>query len=103
MNAKGKVSSEEFQQLVQRGMNAWQMLADGMGMTQGEVRKLSWDGKLLAKDALPLIYEGMQKTFGGGTQNLTKSTTGQCSGKVLNLCYVELFGSSGVWSRFSFR
>lgn len=77
MNAKGKVSAEEMQQLAERGVNAWQMLADGMGMTQAEVRKLSEDGKLLAKDALPLIYEGMQKTFGGGTQNLMKSTTGQ--------------------------
>jgi tape measure domain-containing protein len=77
MNAKGKVSAEEMQQLAERGVNAWQMLADGMGMTQGEVRKLSEDGKLLAEDALPLIYEGMQKTFGGGTQNLMKSTTGQ--------------------------
>jgi tape measure domain-containing protein len=77
MNAKGKVSAEEMQQLAERGVNAWQMLADGMGMTQAEVRKLSEDGKLLAKDALPLIYEGMQKTFGGGTQNLMKSTSGQ--------------------------
>jgi tape measure domain-containing protein len=77
MNAKGKVSAEEMQQLAERGVNAWQMLADGMGMTQAEVRKLSEDGKLLAKDALPLIYEGMQKTFGGGTQKLMESTAGQ--------------------------
>ncbi|WP_408010791.1 tape measure protein [Pseudalkalibacillus sp. A8] len=77
MNAKGKVSAEEMQQLAERGVNAWGMLADGMNMTQGEVRKLSEDGKLLAKDALPLIYEGMNKTFGGGTKNLMKSTTGQ--------------------------
>jgi tape measure domain-containing protein len=77
MNAKGRVSAEEMQQLAERGVNAWQMLADGMGMTQAEVRKLSEDGKLLAKDALPLIYEGMQKTFGGGTKNLMESTTGQ--------------------------
>jgi tape measure domain-containing protein len=77
MNAKGKVSAEEMQQLAERGVNAWQMLADGMGLTQAEVRKLSEDGKLLAKDALPLIYEGMKKTFGGGTANLMKSTTGQ--------------------------
>lgn len=77
MNAKGKVSAEEMQQLAERGVNAWQMLADGMGLTQAEVRKLSEDGKLLASDALPLIYEGMQKTFGGGTAELMASTTGQ--------------------------
>lgn len=77
MNAKGKVSAEEMQQLAERGVNAWQMLADGMGLPQAEVRKLSEEGKLLASDALPLIYKGMQETFGGGTQNLMKSTTGQ--------------------------
>ncbi|MEC1866740.1 tape measure protein [Bacillus paralicheniformis] len=77
MNAKGKVSAEEMQQLAERGVNAWQMLADGMGLPQAEVRKLSEEGKLLASDALPLIYQGMQETFGGGTQNLMKSTTGQ--------------------------
>lgn len=53
------------------------MIADGMGMSQAEVRKLSEEGKLLASDALPLIYAGMDKAFGGGTQNLMKSTTGQ--------------------------
>lgn len=77
MNALGRVSAEEMAQLAERGFNAWGVLADGLGMSVGEVRKLSEEGKLLAEDALPILYEGMQKTFGGGTQNLMKSTTGQ--------------------------
>ena len=100
MNAKGKVSAEEMQQLAERGVNAWQMLADGMGMTQGEVRKLSEDGKLLAKDALPLIYEGMQKTFGGGTENLMKSTTGQAMLARENFNWLAQTLTSGAFDWF---
>lgn len=100
MNAKGKVSAEEMQQLAERGVNAWQMLADGMGMTQAEVRKLSEDGKLLAKDALPLIYEGMQKTFGGGTKNLMKSTTGQAMLARENFNLLAGTLTSGVFNWF---
>ncbi|MBD1224794.1 tape measure protein [Virgibacillus halodenitrificans] len=100
MNAKGKVSAEEMQQLAERGVNAWQMLADGMGMTQGEVRKLSEDGKLLAKDALPLIYEGMQKTFGGGTANLMKSTTGQAMLAKENFTWLAGSLTSGAFNWF---
>jgi tape measure domain-containing protein len=100
MNAKGKVSAEEMQQLAERGVNAWQMLADGMGMTQGEVRKLSEDGKLLAKDALPLIYEGMQKTFGGGTANLMKSTTGQAMLARENFAWLSQTLTQGAFDWF---
>jgi len=77
MNAKGKVSAEEMQQLAERGVPAWKMLADGMHMSVGEVQKLASDGKLMAKDALPLIQKGMEKAFGGGMQNYMKSTVGQ--------------------------
>lgn len=77
MNAKGKVSAEEMGQLAERGVNAWQMIADGMGLSVAEVRKLSEEGKLLSKDALPLIQKGMSETFGGGTAEYMKSTVGQ--------------------------
>lgn len=77
MSAKGKVSAEEMGQLAERGVNAWQMIADGMGLSVAEVRKLSEDGKLLASDALPLIQAGMAKTFGGSTATYMKSTAGQ--------------------------
>lgn len=77
MSAKGKVSAEEMGQLAERGVNGWQMIADAMGLSVGEVRKLSEDGKLLAKDALPMIQAGMAKTFGGGTATYMQSTAGQ--------------------------
>lgn len=77
MNAKGKVSAEEMMQLSERGINAWGMLADGMGLSVAEVQDLSSKGKILAKDALPLIYKGMQKAFGGGTAEYMKTTKGQ--------------------------
>lgn len=100
MNAKGKVSAEEMQQLAERGVNAWSYLAEGMGMTEAQVRKLSEEGKLLASDALPHIYAGMQQTFGGGTANLMKSTTGQAMQAKEN--FSELAGTltSGAFDWF---
>lgn len=77
MNAKGKVSAEEMAQLSERGFNGWQAIADGMGLSVAEVRKLSEDGKLLASDALPMLQAGMEKTFGGGTAKYMASTAGQ--------------------------
>lgn len=77
MNAKGKVSAEEMMQLAERGVNGWGMLADGMGLSVAEVQKLASEGKLLASDALPLIQEGMNKAFGGGTETYMKSAVGQ--------------------------
>lgn len=77
MNAKGKLSAQEMNQLAERGVNAWGMLADGMGLPVSQVQKLSSEGKILAKDALPLIYKGMEKAFGGGTAEFMKSTAGQ--------------------------
>ncbi|AGY47212.1 tail length tape measure protein [Bacillus phage Glittering] len=77
MNAKGKVSAEEMMQLAERGVPAWQFLADAMGLSVAEVQKLGSEGKLLAKDAIPMIMAGMKKTFGGGTQEYMKTTKGQ--------------------------
>lgn len=100
MNAKGRVSAEEMQQLAERGVNAWQMLADGMGLPQAEVRKLSEEGKILAEDALPHIYEGMQKAFGGGTANLMQSTVGQAMEAGEQFSYLSGVLTSGAYNWF---
>jgi tape measure domain-containing protein len=100
MTAKGKVSAEEMGQLAERGVNAWQMIADGMGLSVGEVRKLSEEGKLLASDALPLIQAGMKETFGGGTAEYMNSTVGQA--QQAQEAFNQLSGTltSGAYSWF---
>ncbi|WP_404323725.1 tape measure protein [Cytobacillus firmus] len=100
MSAKGKVSAEEMGQLAERGVNAWQMIADGMGLSVGEVRKLSEEGKILASDALPMIQKGMAETFGGGTAEYMNSTVGQA--QQAQEAFNELSGtlSSGVYNWF---
>jgi tape measure domain-containing protein len=100
MNALGRVSAEEMGQLAERGVNAWKFLADGMGMTVGEVRKLSEEGKITAEQALPLIYEGLNKTFGGGTQTLMQSTTGQAMLARENFSLLAGTLTSGVFDWF---
>lgn len=100
MNAKGKVSAEEMGQLAERGVNAWQMLADGTGLTVAQVRKLSEEGKLLAEDALPMIQAGMAETFGGGTAQFMDSTIGQA--QQAQEAFTQLSGSitAGAYAWF---
>lgn len=100
MNALGRVSAEEMAQLAERGFNAWEVLADGMGLSVAEVRKLSEEGKILAEDALPILYEGMVKTFGGGTQQLMSSTAGQAMEAGEQFKYLAGVLTSGAYNWF---
>ncbi|SDZ01047.1 tape measure protein [Thermoactinomyces sp. DSM 45892] len=68
MGAKGKISAEEMNQLAERGIPSWKLLADSMGLSVAEVMKLSEQGKLMASDALPKIIQGMDRSFGGAMQ-----------------------------------
>ncbi|MCA1615052.1 MAG: tape measure protein [Acidobacteria bacterium] len=55
MRAKGKVSAEEMEQVAERGVPAWQMLAKAIGKTEAETRKLSETGRLKGKEAVDAI------------------------------------------------
>lgn len=52
MIATGKVQADEMNQLAEAGIPAWKMLADSMGLTIGQVRKLSKEGQISAQDML---------------------------------------------------
>ncbi|NMD69611.1 tape measure protein [Bacillus sp. DNRA2] len=65
IQAKGKISAEEMNQLAERGIPAWKILGEQMGKTPGELMKLAEEGKLLATDALPALQRGFETTFGG--------------------------------------
>lgn len=80
MSMKGKVSAEEMQQLAERGIPAYQLLAEGMGVTESELMKLMQSGKVMSDEALPILIGQMEKAFGGsmasqvGTFNAGMST-----------------------------
>ncbi|MDF2791307.1 MAG: hypothetical protein K0S80_4409, partial [Neobacillus sp.] len=79
MSSKGKVSAEEMNQLAERGIPAWQMLADGMGKSVPELMKMSQQGKLFAKDAIPLMVDAMGNKFGGAMDKQSHTFNGMMS------------------------
>jgi len=79
MASKGKISAEEMNQLAERGIPAWQMMADSMGKTVPELMEMSQQGKLFAKDVLPELIDGMGNKFGGAMQKQSTTFNGLMS------------------------
>lgn len=61
VTTSGVIQAEELNQLGDRGIPIFQMLADEMGVTAGEVKKLASDGKVSSEDFLNAVETG----FGG--------------------------------------
>lgn len=76
MQAKGKVSAQEMNQLAENGIPGWQMIADKMGLTTAEVMKLSEKGLIPADQAIKALTEGMDKRFGGMMEKQSKTMLG---------------------------
>lgn len=79
MNAKQKVSAEEMQQLVERGIPAWGLMAKGMGMSTKELMNMSAQGKIMSSDAIPAMMKAMNEQFGGAMQKQSQSFNGLMS------------------------
>lgn len=79
MQSKGKVSAQEMNQLAESGINAWKILAEGMGKTIPEVMKLAEKGMINAARAVPEILEGLNKQFGGMMEKQAQTLAGQWS------------------------
>ena len=93
MSAKGKIQTEEMNQLLERGIPAWDMLAKATGKTKAELMDMASKGKLMADEYLPKLVEQMDATFGGGMQKQAQTFNGQLSQLEDNLL---MLGSRGV-------
>lgn len=93
MSAKGKIQAEEMNQLLERGIPAWDMLAKATGKSKAELMDMASKGQLLADEYLPKLVEQMDKTFGGGMQKQAQTFNGQLSQLEDNLL---MLGSRGV-------
>ena len=71
IQAKGKLSAEEVNQLAERGIPVWQLLSKEMGKTPAELMKLAEQGKLLSGQVLPILMAGLEKKFGGAMQKMS--------------------------------
>lgn len=76
MKAKAKVSADEMLQLTEAGIPAWQMLADKMKISTGEVMKLAEKGLIPADAAINTLIDGMNKKFPNMMEKQSKSLQG---------------------------
>jgi tape measure domain-containing protein len=65
MKAKGKVSAEEMNQLAERGIPAWQFVADKIGKSIPEAMQMAQKGAIKADEAIGALIDGMNNKFGG--------------------------------------
>lgn len=85
MQAKGKVSSEELLQMTEAGIPALKILADGFGVTTGEMQEMVTKGKVMSDKAIPLLVKGLNEGtkstagFGGMMSKQSKTMAGSWS------------------------
>lgn len=65
MQAKGKVSGEEMRQLAETGLPAWEMLAQGIGVSIPQAMQMAQKGAIDAKAGLTALISGLDARFGG--------------------------------------
>jgi tape measure domain-containing protein len=79
MQAKGKVSAQEMNQLAESGIPAWELLSKRIGKSIPEAMKLAEKGAISASIAIPAILEGMNQRFGGLMVKQNQTLLGQFS------------------------
>lgn len=79
MLTKGKVSAEEMNQLAERGIPAWDLLSQKMGLSKAELMKLGEQGKLYSDQALPAMLDAMNTRYSGAMDKQSQTLTGQWS------------------------
>ena len=79
IQAKGKLSAEEINQLAERNINAWKYVAEELGVSIPEAMKLTEKGAVDSTTAINGLIKGMQKEFRGGMEGLSKEIPGMLS------------------------
>jgi tape measure domain-containing protein len=77
MRAKGKLSFEEINQLTERGIPAWDILAKKVGRTKEEIMRLTERGKLKGDVAADLLTTGIGEFGGGIGERLSRTVSGK--------------------------
>lgn len=74
--AKGKVSAEEMEQLAERGIPAWRILSQQLGLTIGQTRELAEKGKITSQQFLDAFQQFTRMNFGDAMQKQAATFTG---------------------------
>lgn len=109
MMTAGRVNAQDMMQLTNRGIAAWDMLAQRMGRSVAEVRKLSETGALDGREAAMLIIDEMGRRAEGASAAMSKRFSGlwsslkddfaQFCGQVWEPLYVALVDVMGRLSK----
>lgn len=79
MAGRGKVATQEMNQLTEARIPAWQMLAEKMNITQRELRDLVEKGAVPAARAIEILVDGMNEKFGGMMEKQSQTFNGLIS------------------------
>jgi tape measure domain-containing protein len=82
--SKGKVSAEEMEQLAERGVPAWKILADTLGKTTGETRKLAEQGKITSQQFIDAFQKFSRMNYGDAMERQAATFSG-AMGKITNI------------------
>lgn len=76
MDAKGKVSAQEMNQFAEAGINAWEAVANALGITVSDAMDRAKHGQIDAATALTAIQADMVQKFGGMMTEQSKTIQG---------------------------
>jgi tape measure domain-containing protein len=79
MKANGKLATQDLMQLTSVGINAFDILAKGMGKTVPQIKDMVSQGLIPADKGIELLRQGLEKTFGGGMQKQSMTFNGLLS------------------------
>ncbi len=79
MNTLGKATYQDLKQLAQAGVPVWDILAEAIGKSTGEVQELVSKGLLPASETIDVLIAGMNQRFDGMMENQSKSWQGLSS------------------------
>ena len=79
MGAKGKISTQELNQLTERGIPALKYLAEAAGVSTGAMAKMVENGIVPADKGIKVLLEHMQKDFGGLMAKQADTASGKLS------------------------
>ena len=79
MGAKGKITTQELNQLTERGIPAMRYLAEAAKVSTGEMAKLVENGLVPADKGVKVLLESMQRDFGGLMAKQADTASGKLS------------------------
>lgn len=77
IQAKGKLAAQEFLQLSEQGIPAWQFLADMLGVTIPEAMDMASRGMISSSVAIEAVLTGMTRRFGGAMRRQADTILGR--------------------------